>query len=162
MNDRRLTRAALALPILLVLAGIVRAELTRATQPTWRLPIAGYDPRDLLRGHYLRFRFVSDDPLGRVESDICACLDRDSERHGKHMTCDRAQTECDDRLDADQLRDAQRFYVDESRARELEQRLIESARRGTAFVEFVLDSQRQLSMISLDLDGERVDAIAPD
>lgn len=49
--------AALALPVLGVLLLAVDKQVTISTATTERIPIVGYDPRDLLYGHYLRFRF---------------------------------------------------------------------------------------------------------
>lgn len=46
---------ALALPLLAVAAMIARAELVIQTGRAWTLRIGGHDPRDLLRGHYLRY-----------------------------------------------------------------------------------------------------------
>ena len=48
---------ALALPVL-GLAGSWALSHRQAQQGTdWEVPVAGYDPRDLLRGHYIRFRY---------------------------------------------------------------------------------------------------------
>jgi uncharacterized membrane-anchored protein len=50
----------LALLDLVVFGGwITREELARRSGPEILLPIEGYDPRDLLSGHYLRFALVA-------------------------------------------------------------------------------------------------------
>lgn len=57
MNRSALRAAALVLP-LLGLAGTWAYTHVRAQQGTeWDVPIAGYDPRDLLRGHYVQFTY---------------------------------------------------------------------------------------------------------
>ena len=57
MNRSALRAAALVLP-LLGLAGTWTFTHVRAQQGTeWDVPIAGYDPRDLLRGHYVIYTY---------------------------------------------------------------------------------------------------------
>ena len=69
----------LALPLLVIAAGVVRGELALATGRAFRFRIEGYDPRDLLRGHYLQFRIAFDFIPGTESSaaaseDSCLCL----------------------------------------------------------------------------------------
>ena len=54
--SRRLQIVAVVLPIVLLVGMIGRAEWQLANSETWHFAIRGYDPRDLLRGHYMRFR----------------------------------------------------------------------------------------------------------
>ena len=57
MNRSALRAAALVLP-LLGLAATWTFTHVRAQQGTeWDVPIAGYDPRDLLRGHYVIYTY---------------------------------------------------------------------------------------------------------
>jgi uncharacterized membrane-anchored protein len=50
-------RALLFVPIL-VLAGLALVhEYRRSTGTVWTIPVAGYDPRDMLRGHYLQYQY---------------------------------------------------------------------------------------------------------
>jgi hypothetical protein len=67
-----LTALAAALPVAGSLATIAvrEADLRDATE--WRIPIAGYDPRDPLRGRYITFQYV-----WRFEGDRKACGDGD-------------------------------------------------------------------------------------
>lgn len=44
----------LAVPVLM----LSKAVYDRHNGAVWRIDIAGYDPRDLLRGHYLQFQYV--------------------------------------------------------------------------------------------------------
>ena len=48
------------LPVLGLALLVMRGELARHGKPTFRLPIAGYDPRDLISGHYLRYQYELD------------------------------------------------------------------------------------------------------
>lgn len=58
----RRTRLILAAALLLPLAALaaIWADTHRQAQPgqDWLIPIQGYDPRDLLRGHYVRYSYA--------------------------------------------------------------------------------------------------------
>lgn len=49
---------AFALPLVGFLAGVGKAEAERLGAPRYELAIEGFDPRDLVRGNYLLYRFV--------------------------------------------------------------------------------------------------------
>ena len=53
MNKRLLI--TVSIPFVLLCLLIVRAELHISQGKEWKFQVQGYDPRDLLRGHYLRF-----------------------------------------------------------------------------------------------------------
>lgn len=72
MTRNHLSRIALLLLPTLVLAGWAASiAIKRNMQPAMRIAIVGYDPRDLLRGHYLQFRL----DLSPGETAPCVCLD---------------------------------------------------------------------------------------
>src|SRR5262249_56540913 len=80
--SRRVTPVAAALPLLVIVLGIVRAERFLGRTRDFVFEIGGYDPRDLLRGHYLQFRLTAD-PLPQREACVddpqgtcCLCLTR--------------------------------------------------------------------------------------
>jgi hypothetical protein len=54
---RWLVLAALALPVVGAVAGIARHELALVDASRWQIPVSGADPRDVLRGHYVTFRY---------------------------------------------------------------------------------------------------------
>lgn len=67
---RPVTSLALLLgPVLLLAGWIGWLALERAGQPQHRIAIQGYDPRDLLRGHYLEFRLDLTGPV--PEAPVC-------------------------------------------------------------------------------------------
>ena len=85
-----------------------------------RLPVEGYDPRDLLSGHYIRFRLVAEreaDALARGPHTYCLEL-RGTTHHPSSVResrddCSLFITRTDDTFGVD------RFYIDERRAGEL-------------------------------------------
>ncbi|MBN8520367.1 MAG: GDYXXLXY domain-containing protein [Alphaproteobacteria bacterium] len=65
---------ALILPIFVPAALAIKAHLDIRGADIYRIPITGYDPRDMLRGHYLVFRF--DWPWAdNQSSDFSVCQD---------------------------------------------------------------------------------------
>lgn len=78
----RKTLVAALIPIAGICALVAHAEMRQRAADRWLIPIAGYDPRDLLSGHYLQFRY--DWPkLGVTEEgcrftngqNCCVCLE---------------------------------------------------------------------------------------
>ncbi len=123
MNRARLALAALALP-LVGLGGLWGWSDWRSRQGTdWEVTISGYDPRDLLRGHYVLYRYEWPG-LGRATpfdvptGDLCIT--------GSAPSIDRvapASGECEHRLRADQGTGnlaSGRYYIAQARAREFE------------------------------------------
>lgn len=77
---------ALALP-LITLAGLTaKAVHDRTTGENWQIEIGGYDPRHLLQGHYITFRYnwnwINDQQACPQDSSACClCLKRDLTEH---------------------------------------------------------------------------------
>lgn len=66
---------ALAVPLVVLLLLIGRGELITQSGTKWRVRITGYDPRDLVHGHYLRYQL----------SWIWADSDGESERTSRRL-----------------------------------------------------------------------------
>lgn len=60
MKISPLLYAAIALPILGLVGGALFAWQQGAQGSSWDVPVRGYDPRDLLRGHYVQFQYEGD------------------------------------------------------------------------------------------------------
>jgi uncharacterized membrane-anchored protein len=73
---------ALLLPLVALLLLIVRAELVLMQGKRWTVAITGYDPRDLVRGHYLLFRLKwkpassLDEQCPSTSENCYLCLER--------------------------------------------------------------------------------------
>lgn len=104
---------------------IAREEIVRTGEQV-ALPVHGYDPRDLLSGHYVQFRLVAGretQALERPDGKVSVCLSRDENgmHHVSHLrapgeactfiTGTSAPYHVDFGVD--------RFYVDERRASEV-------------------------------------------
>ncbi len=69
---------ALAVPFV-VMALLVGMNVQKLSHAEYRFAIEGYDPRDLLRGHFLIFRYKWDeiaqgDECGAKGENCCACI----------------------------------------------------------------------------------------
>ncbi len=74
MNRKLIHLAALALPLIGLGAVWVQTELQSREGTEWDVPVRGYDPRDLLRGHYVEFQYDwpgPDPEAGRTWSALC-------------------------------------------------------------------------------------------
>jgi len=140
--------AAAALPVLGIAALVAFAEVRLRSGRTWIVDIAGYDPRDIIAGHYLRYRFAfrwdgadscgaaAGRRGGSVESRCCLCLDTDPHGRGRprvrNVRCGEVAA-CAAWLGGAKAAGEQRYFVPEARARELESRV----QSGHAAVEMV-------------------------
>lgn len=160
---RNLRWLATLLPVLGLLALVVRSELAqRGAQ--FRLAIAGYDPRDLISGHYLNYRYdlawqgepscgvksAGSEPY--LDASCCVCLTRQGEHPAgavaQQVSCSEVQR-CAGWLYAEQLQPPQRYYVPEDRAGELERALAERK----AAVDVVVSPAGKAAVGELYLDG---------
>lgn len=131
---------ALALPVaaLLSLTAYKAWIFTRGVEVV--LPITGYDPRDLLAGHYLTYRvdYGVEDPC-RDYSSQTACVCLSDEGNEFRSRCD-ATGRCR-RFIAGSCREGrfmagiERYYIPESKARELDAKV----RRGGAKIRVAVD-----------------------
>lgn len=152
MTQRRhliLSTLALILP-LLVLGGIIlKNERDIASAKTWRVKITGYDPRDLLYGHYLSFRFDWGKSQTRgtcaAGQSCCLCLDAQNgstiplasrkscvaaAQCVSHVpmpdgtTCSNGGQSCQNNPDAFDPEATQRYFIPESAATQLNKLLV--------------------------------------
>lgn len=69
MSRRIWLLLALLLPLVVLGGNIARQQFTLQGASVWRIPISGYDPRDPLRGHYVRFSYD-----WQLQGDAQSCL----------------------------------------------------------------------------------------
>jgi uncharacterized membrane-anchored protein len=130
MTDR-LKRAslilALALPIAALGIMVARGEVITRSGRAYRISIEGYDPRDLVRGHYLRYRldFRWEEPRERCTVAECAyCLRGEAGSEPLVVRVGRDDTAgCDASFPETQLDRLQQFFIPEDRGPVLERAL---------------------------------------
>ncbi len=83
MSKHKLSQlAAVFLPILVIAAWIGSTALHLSSGKTTRLKVVGFDPRDLLSGHYLRYQVdygTSATTRCDTDEDWCLCLRPDEQ-----------------------------------------------------------------------------------
>lgn len=155
---------ALCLPLLAIGLGIVRAELFMDRAREFVFDIEGFDPRDLLRGHYLQFRVRAEpasvrEPCDEGNESCCLCLTRrepDEPPFAQRTTCDTARAHCDGALYVRYVSEPQRYYVPEDQAPELERKLLDAMQKRRAQVVLAIDAQGEARVRQLRLDGEAI------
>jgi len=168
--SRRATLVAVALPLLAIVLGIVRAERFLGRTHDFVFEIGGYDPRDLLRGHYLQFT-LRVEPLPQREACIddpqgtcCLCLTRAQPGQVSQVeraTCATARAECDASLPLGVLAQPYRYYVPEESAKELQNRLLDAMPRSGARAVVAVDSRGEARVRELWIDGVPVPGAVP-
>lgn len=136
MSSRRWWIAAVSIPLVGLVLLIARAELRLATGQVFRVEIAGFDPRDLLHGHYLQYQYVFDwrgeptcgtttreEPLARPDPSCCICLTsgptREDPPSARQVSCEEASS-CDAHLRPDVIAPPRRYFIPEQSASALE------------------------------------------
>jgi len=155
------TFLSLALPIVALVAMIGQAELNQGRGEIWEIKIRGYDPRDLLRGHYLAFRFDWNwamDHGACTGGDCCLCLTKvngsRTNPQVKAMSCSLAET-CDARIRGmmgagEFVTGYERYDIPEMQAVELEQ----NVRDKRASVLISIQKSGAIALKDLLVDGE--------
>jgi hypothetical protein len=150
-------RLLLVAPLLGYLALIALAEARRLGAPTLEFAIEGFDPRDLVRGHYLSYRLmVVESDGGPSSREFIACVRRTS---GGRATIEMRPpglipSWCSTRLRTDEVLRPHRFYVEQDRGLELEQ----TVRAGRATVRARLLPGERFVADELLVDGRAVSA----
>jgi uncharacterized membrane-anchored protein len=164
---RSLLVVALLVPLAVLVFAIAQAERHLATSRVFVFDVEGFDPRDLLRGHFIQFRlrFDEDEPLevceDGAERACCLCLISrgvDAPPRVRRASCERAAAECDGRLQTRFLPELSRYYIPEADAAELEQRFGEAARAGTARLRVAIDVDGRPQIESLRIGDEEIRA----
>lgn len=138
---------ALLLPIIAFAALVARAELLRAAGPVFHVAIAGYDPRDLLQGHYLRYRLQWPIDGACDGSTCCLCL-QTSGVHTK-VECGVAGAACKAQLSHQMVEQGRQFFIQEDAGPALEQAI----RRGQGAIALNVTPNGQVRVHDLFIDG---------
>lgn len=139
--------AAVIVPVL-GLAGLWGWSDDLSRQGTeWDVEVQGYDPRDLLRGHYVEFTYDWPEPLNEADDEEAIRFDRGPQLlclYGAAPALDRAVRIEEDAFDAcshparanpasvyglGSLRRG-RFYVGQDRAKQIEEEMFDRDQRG--------------------------------
>ncbi len=170
---RRWALLALALPLLMYLLAIVKAEYHLTQGEIHTFAISGYDPRDLLRGHYLRFQVDFDwaeepstcptNPEQELElesaQECCLCLMKTEGPIPKvfHTTCQEARVSCDGALRPAAAKDLHRYYIPEEQAQEAERLIREGWADRSAHILVSITPDGEAQIVDLQIDGHSLD-----
>ncbi|QQR89578.1 MAG: GDYXXLXY domain-containing protein [Myxococcales bacterium] len=146
---------ALALPLVLIVGSIAFSQYNLERGTLWYFSLKGYDPRDLLKGHYIHY-VVGYDWDGGARScddlaDCCLCLTETWERKPPRVHFDRCEAtrRCDASIRDEQLEKLQRFYIPGAHASELERIFIKAARTDEALLQVSVTSEGSVTVKDL-------------
>lgn len=147
-------------PFILLCLLIARAEYRLITGVQWDIAITGYDPRDLLRGHYLRFRLAYDwkEPKEQCVSDkSCSyCLtDVGAQAPKVQIIETHLAKQCDGFMQYDDLKTPlNRFYIPETQARYAEDLLRQARIDKTAYLRLSVNKKGVPQIVDLLINGQ--------
>jgi len=158
MNNKKLLMVVM-IPFLLLCLLIARAEYHLSIGTQWDFAITGYDPRDLLRGHYLRFRVAYDWQKPQKDCSAgmgCAyCLTDIGEQAPKVQIIDTHIAKlCNGFMQYDDLQEPlNRFYIPETQARLAEDLLRQARIDNTAYLRLSINKNGAPRIVDLLIDG---------
>lgn len=167
--SRNALAAAVVLPLLVIALGIVRAERHLANSTRWTFDVQGYDPRDLLRGHYINYRLdlhegAPIEACRENDDDCCLCLSAQGSGvppKVQRATCTVAKQRCEGVLRTRYLTELQRYYIPENEAYKLERRFQEAAANRTAHLRVAVDDTGKPQVEALLIGGVPVEKRTP-
>lgn len=159
---------AVLLPGIGYLASIGLAEAKRMGAPTIEVAITGYDPRDLVRGHYLSYQLALDETEATQEMERIAALkgdavDDSSYRYSFSHACAipsqnklsrvvlfnaDSPAECRHSLPISFVQEPHRFYIQQDHAQEIERAVGE--KRATVVLRILSDGTVTADQLLID------------
>jgi uncharacterized membrane-anchored protein len=157
---------AVSIPFVLLCLLIVRAEVHISQGKEWNFQVQGYDPRDLLRGHYLRFglRLDWEDEASQTcdgAEECCLCLTDVGAAVPKvsKLSCETAQHACGSYIRHELLLNLNRYYIPEDQAETAEKILREARMDNEAFLRISVNSNGEPQILDMILHGESLEAL---
>ena|GEM_PF-2030955 len=123
MSRRALLIAALLLPLVGFLTAIAVGEMRYRNAREIVVGISGYDPSDMVRGHYLQYRLTTETPLDDSGEPERACARTIAGRSVVHNFTGARPHDCSVDLPIEFVRNAHRLYVQQEHAPALEEAL---------------------------------------
>ena len=149
----RIVWASVFLPVVVICALIARAGVRVHQGIEIELPVRGYDPRDLLLGHYITYAYDWD-VLAQCESGDCVYCIGEIPTPGERVIVRRIETaqseECRDRILDKKESLPTRYYIPEHEGATLERAI----REHRASVKLSIDSGGHAVVRELLLDGK--------
>lgn len=153
------------IPFILLCLLIARAEYHLNTGAQWDFAITGYDPRDLLRGHYLRFRIAYDwqeiHNECNGEASCSYCLSDVGKQAPKvQIVPSHLAKQCDGFMQYDDLQTPlNRFYIAETQAQLAEDILRQARIDNTAYLRLSINKEGVPRIVDLLIDGQSLEEL---
>ena len=153
------------IPFILLCLLVARAEYHLSIGTQWDFAITGYDPRDLLRGHYLRFRVAYDwqesqnECNGRTSCSYCL-TDVGKQTPKVQIVDTHIAKQCDGFMQYDDLQEPlNRFYIPETQARLAEDLLRQARIDNTAYLRLSINKKGTPRIVDLLIDGRPLEEL---
>ena len=133
------------IPVLGITFFLAQTQYQFSTGLVYRVKIKGYDPRDLLHGHYLRYTF--DLPKNKkyiAAAKYCFTHQTSTDYQLKIIPSNSDLTMCSSVIKYSKLNKSHKYFIPEKSARELEQKL--RSGQVTATVDLILHNTRNFTV----------------
>ncbi len=160
---RKILLAIVLIPFITLCLLIARAELHINQSKIWHFEVQGYDPRDLLRGHYLRFTLNYDIEHSTNQcsgTNCCLCLTDVGNKVPKvtKKTCVSAKNQCDGYINDKLARKLNRYYIGEQQAKQAEKILREARSNNSALLSLAINAKGEPQITDMIIDGQSLTA----
>jgi len=126
----------------------------------WMFELQGYDPRDLLRGHYLQFNILYDWDKEKNECssgiDCCLCLIKNSSPLKTSVvpkvhksSCTSARSQCDGYILSSKQNVLNRYYIPEESAKKAESLLIKARAKQQAYLQVSVNKKGEIENVQI-------------
>ena len=146
------------IPILGIITFLAQTQYQASIGLKYRVNIRGYDPRDLLRGRYLRYTFdldtidSSSSSITKWNSQYCFIRRSTTDYEIKQISKEQSTKECSSVLSATKLIRGQKYFIPESHAQQLETKLRDRTVKAT--VDLIINNNHHFTVGQLYFDGK--------
>ena len=139
------------LPLIGIMLMMGRSHLRAKSGDVYRIQISGYDPRDLIHGHYLSYRFniVTSTSSDGQHNQRNYCFTKHAKGHDVTLVGKDQTKNCDAWLPQSKLKGSKKYLIPEAQAVQLEKAL----RQRESSVDLIIHANQTYTVGELYLDG---------
>ena len=142
------------LPLVGILSFLAHTQFQTTTGLKYRMNIRGYDPRDLLKGRYLRYQFDFEDRVKGTNMYNRYCFIHRSPIDYEIIRINKGDSteQCSSVMQATKLKSRQKYFIPEAYAKQLEKKLRDRQVKTT--VDLIIHNNGSFSVGQLYFDDQ--------
>lgn len=146
------------LPVIGITLLLVHTQYQASTGLVYRVKIKGYDPRDLLHGHYLRYTFDLPDKASYRKhiyfpaAKYCFIHSETTDFNLKIISDNADTTKCSSVINYSKIKGSHKYFIPEDYALELERKLRNN--KVAATVDLIINNTKNFTVGQLYFDDQ--------